>query len=290
MKFTIAAFILIISLNALGQTIPSDIKKIVNFIYADSAKKVPLGTGFFVGIRDTLSNSKEIYTYLVTAKHVLKQNGIFLNKIFVRINRKDSLSEIGELRINTNGSEKNVYMHSDSTVDIAVLPVNIDSKIFDFKVITNDFLTNRKSFKTLGIKEGSDVFFTGMFTPFLGDKKNYPIVRFGRVALVTEEKIKWDNEMTELYLVESTTYGGNSGSPVFFYLGIDRGDGSIQLGSPEIKLAGIMKGYFGESIPISIVETKKIPVSQINLGIAAVVPSYYLQEILYCKELVNQRK
>ena len=51
-----------------------------------------------------------------------------------------------------------------------------------------------------------------------------------------------------------------------------------------------MKGYFGEKSPISVIETKQTIVSNRNVGIAAVVPSYLLQEILYSAELIIQRK
>lgn len=274
---------------SIGQGIPTKIKKVVGFIYAknDKEKIVPNGTGFFVGISD--STLKKTAIYFVTAKHVLKKKSSFLDTIYVRLNRRDSIAETRSLPLHNSGLNKNIFCHHDKTVDIAVIPVMPDPKIFDYLTLPPIMLSNKKSFKELNIREGSDVFFTGMFTPFLGNKKNFPIVRFGRVALITNEKIPWGNEMTNLYLVESSSFGGNSGSPVFFYLGADRGDGAINVGSPVLKLAGIMKGYFGENSPLKVIETQKIPVSDRNLGIAAVVPSYFLEEILFSSELKKLR-
>lgn len=273
----------------IAQAIPTEIKKVIGFIYAknDKGKIAPDGTGFFVGVSDSIS--KKTAVYFVTAKHVLKNQNSFLDTIYVRLNRRDSLSETRSLPLSTTGKTKNVFTHNDETVDIAVIPVRPDPTIFDYLTLPTEMLTNKKSFKELNIREGSDVFFTGMFTPFLGNKKIFPIVRFGRVALITDEKIPWGNEMTDLYLIESSSYGGNSGSPVFFYLGTDRGDGGIVIGQPQLKLAGIMKGYFGENSPIKIIETQKTPVSDRNLGIAAVVPSYFLEEILFSAELIKIR-
>lgn len=286
----ILIIILIFSINlSIGQGIPPEIKKVVGFIYVKNDKDEikPNGTGFFVGVSD--STSQKIAVYFITAKHVLKKRNSFLDNIYLRLNLRDSLSQIGNIPLTINGVNKNVFTHSDETVDIVVIPVNVDPSIFDHLWLPKEILSNRKTFKDLNIREGSDVFFTGMFTPFLGDKRIYPIVRFGRVALVTDEKIPWGNEMTNLYLIESSSYGGNSGSPVFFYLGADRGNGSIIVGSPGLKLAGIMKGYFGENSPIKIIDTQKTPVSDRNLGIAAVVPSYFLEEILFGSELTRLR-
>lgn len=275
-----------------GQAIPDDIKKTVAFVYAKNTKGeiVPNGTGFFVGIENI--NKKNYYTvYFVTAKHVLQYGDEkkYLGEVYLRLNKKDNVSESKELILYENGINKNIYTHTDSTVDIAVIPLSPNQEIYDYLFMPNDFLTSKEDYINMNIKEGSEVFFTGMFKPFLGKKKNYPITRFGRVALVTDEKIPWNNELTDLYLVESSSYGGNSGSPVFFYLGANRGDGSLYVGAPTIKLAGIMKGYFGEKSPISVVETNKVLVSDRNIGIAAVVPAYLLREILYSNELAKQR-
>ena len=62
-------------------------------------------------------------------------------------------------------------------------------------------------------------------------------------ALLTDERINWNNEKAELYLVESASYGGNSGSPVFFFLGPERIPGQFNPG-PLVKLAGVMQGRF----------------------------------------------
>ena len=116
-------------------------------------------------------------------------------------------------------------------------------------------------------------------------KRNYPVVRFGRVALVTEERIEFGNVKAELYLMETNSFGGNSGAPVFFYLGAERNPGSIMIGDPVILLAGIMSGRFDEGNPIQNIETAAIPFYRSNLGIAAVVPGYKLRELLFSEEL-----
>lgn len=220
--------------TGMATPIPSEIKSVVIFIFTEKeGKLLPNGTAFFVGVKNP-DDPNVSSVYLVTAKHVLHKpkTTVFYDKVSLRLNRRDGKSEIGAIPINTTGENKNVFVHPDPSVDIAVIPFLPDQKVFDFKFLPDDMLTTKEDFQKLKIREGSEVFFTGLFTPYLGSEKNYPIVRFGQVALITDEKIDWDGQKTDLYLIEAGSYGGNSGSPVFFYLGSDREPGSIIVGQP----------------------------------------------------------
>jgi len=277
---------------AMASPIPAEIKSVVAFIFVknEEGELIANGTGFFVGVKNP-SSSNSFSVYLVTAKHVLyKPNTTdFLDMVFVRLNKKEGGSQIGVIPIITEGEKRNVFTHSDSSVDIAIIPFLPNQEKFDFKFLPEDMITTKEAFKELKIREGSDVFFTGLFTPYTGSERNYPIVRFGRVALVTDEKIEWQGKLMDLYLIEAGSYGGNSGSPVFFYLGSDREPGSIVIGSPILKLAGVMQGTFLDAHEIKVVETKEVPIAVSSMGIAAVVPGYKLHEILFSDELKGKR-
>lgn len=277
---------------SMATPIPSQVKSVVAFIFIKNEKGelIANGTGFFVGVKNT-SNPDFSSVYLVTAKHVLYKSNTtdFLDTVFVRLNEKKGSSQIVVIPIITEGEKRNVFTHCDSSVDIAIIPFFPDQEKFDFKFLPEDRITTKEAFKELKIREGSDVFFTGLFTPYPGAERNYPIVRFGRVALVTDEKIEWQGELMDLYLVEAGSYGGNSGSPVFFYLGSDREPGSLMIGSPILKLAGVMKGTFLDAQEIKVVETKEVSIAVSNMGIAAVVPGYKLHEILFSNELKEKR-
>jgi hypothetical protein len=287
----IVCSLLITGETGIASPIPSDIKTIVAFIFVDKdANLIPYGTGFFVGVKHP--NEPNVFTpYLVTAKHVIsKPNSTgYFDKIFLRLNKTDGGSEIVTLPIVPDGNNKTVFFHDDPSVDIAVIPCLPNENMFDFKVLPDEKLTTQEEYKNLNIREGSDVFFVGLFASYLGAEKNYPVVRFGRVALVTNEKILFNGKQQDLYLIEVGSYGGNSGSPVFFYLGADREPGTLYFGSPVLKLAGIMEGTFLDAKEIKFIETKTIPIAQSNMGIAAVVPSYKLREILFGDELKKKR-
>jgi len=271
--------------------IPTEVKSIVTFIFIPDGKNEKLianGTGFFVSIKNS-KNIGSFSRYLVTSKHVIQtpDNKSFVPRIYVRMNKKIGGTEMLPLSLNISGSEKNVHFHKDKNVDLSVISISLDSQKYDFKVLTEDYLISKEDFKNLNIREGSEVFFTGLFSSHLGMQRNEPIVRFGRVALVTDEKINFYGANADLYVIEIGSYGGNSGSPVFFYLGVEREPGSIFAGPPVMKLAGIMEGYFGQYMPVDNIDAKKeTPLqSRSNTGIAAVIPSYKLFEILVSDEL-----
>lgn len=264
----------------MATNIPPQVKQVVAFVFVEKpdGTLIANGTAFFVGVPDE-QNPERWYVYLVTAKHVLQrmEGGAFFPVVYVRLDKKDGSTETVKLPIVASGDKRTVFVHDDTTVDLAVIPALPDEKVFDFKFLPASLVLEAGALQAHNIAEGTEVFFTGLFTPHVGEQRNYPIVRFGRVALMTPERINWNGVKTELYLVESGSYGGNSGSPVFFYLGADRSPGSITVGPPELYLAGVMKGAFQEGRPIQVVPTSETPVSVANIGIAAVVPAPKLE-------------
>ena len=285
-----------------GEAIPHEITKVVTFIFLspDGGKSfTPNGTGFFVGVKISTDQFK---VYLVTARHVLKDSsGQYYPTVSIRLNKKDGGSQMITLPLTEKGGAfvkgaATVYEHpTDHTVDLAVIPLLPSQSIFDFQFIPDEMLTTKDTFQELNISEGSDVFFSGLFAQFIGQTRNYPITRFGKVAMMPTEKISWQDseraplEMVDLYLLETQSFGGNSGSPVFFYLGSDRIPGSIIVGAPIIKLAGVMKGTFRDASPLVMANQNVIPLSLQNVGIAAVVPSYHLHEILFSDPVKSLR-
>ena len=103
--------------------------------------------------------------------------------------RVPQCAEFLPLDLAQNGNSV-VSTNSDSTVDIAVVPALPAIDIFDFKVVPDDMLTTKDSFAALHIGEGSDVFFAGLFVSYYGERKNNPILRFGRVAMLPEDRIR----------------------------------------------------------------------------------------------------
>jgi hypothetical protein len=278
--------------QSMAMPVPSEIKSVVAFVFVSGAPgaAVPRGTGFFVTVKDAATPDR-VFGYLVTAKHVAQAHDqkTFRSEILIRLNVIGGDAEFVKIALTPDGKDKNVFVHSDPTVDIAVIPALPDPTHFEVKAISEDSIVTKDKFKELKIREGSEVFFTGLFTPFVNTKRNYPVVRFGRVALVTDERIDFGGVKAELYLMETNSYGGNSGSPVFFYLGSDREPGSVVVGNPVLELAGVMSGRFNDAVAVETTETSANSFVRPSMGIAGVVPAYKLHEILFSKELVELR-
>lgn len=94
----------------------------------------------------------------------------------------------------------------------------------------------------------------------------------------------------DLYLLECQSFGGNSGSPVFFQLNPMRKPGQISLGGAAIFLAGLMRGSFLSGNKIQITDAVANLISLQNVGIAAVTPADKLHEILFSEEIIQLRK
>ena len=274
--------------NAAAITVPHYVKESVGFIFVTALDKNgnpvldeqgnevhrPAGTGFFVIVGDARQAKGHIY--LATAKHVLQDgNKGYFPSIFLRLNKRTGGAE--EIPIQLEGPNAiPIIVHTDPHIDLAVIPIMPDPSIFEYTAVPMEMFASPEKVKQLKIMEGDEVFFTGLFHSFQGNKRNYPIVRWGRVALMTEEMVPWGGEKDKrhLYLIEAQSFGGNSGSPVFFYLTGMRNPENIRVGGFDLLLAGVMMGYFGAS-------------SGENAGIAAVTPAYQLRDVLSNPEIIR---
>lgn len=269
-----------------GRNFLPEIKRAITFIFLkENGKYIPNGTGFLVSVEAEKDPSAYV-GYLVTARHVLQNHKKeFYPMVSVRINTHDNKSKY--LDIDLNKTE--IFTHNDIDVDIAVISISLNKEMFDYKLIPENIIPNQEITEKLQISEGDEVFFAGLFENHYGQQKNMPILRFGRVALISDEKIEYKEDkgaspkFLDLYLLECEAYRGNSGSPVFFNLLREQGRKLDEQGS-NIYLAGIMMGNFNE-IEILSYDTY----SNQNLGIAAITPSYKLHEILYSKRVKENR-
>ena len=102
---------------------------------------------------------------------------------------------------------------------------------------------------------------------------NYPIVRHGKLALLTDEQIQIEpttpGKKTDIFFAEVTSFGGNSGSPVFLRIVPLREGLNINMRLDfQYYLLGVMKGFVSDQ------EAKQ------NAGIATIVPADKIADIL----------
>lgn len=208
----------------------------VAFLCEDiDGERIPGGTAFFVELEDK-ANAARTWYYLVTALHELQR--IQGSTVFVRLNL---LSGGGFEDIPTS---KDDWFHHD-TADVALIPSPASNKHSIQKVpvdliINKDYKLDVKNFDGRGnpvleaalrnaypdgiqVQLGHEVFFPGLFIQSAGEKKNLPIIRYGNISRMPGDELHTleypDGRRHNIrgYLAESLSWGGHSGSPVFWH-------------------------------------------------------------------------
>jgi hypothetical protein len=272
--YLLFALSLIVS-SSLEAKIPFQVKKSVAFIFAkDSAKRlIPQGTGFFVLLRDNKNSDTTNFGYLVTARSTIaKQNESFFDTVYIRINRKDGYSDTIAIPLVQNGIPR-YFLHPDSAVDLAMVPAFPDGNRYDFLFTPVGMIAPIDFLKQESVAEGDEIFYTGLLDTHLGVFRNIPVVRFGKITQLSDEKYLTDKGYTELYLAEIEINDGTNGSPLYYYAPAVK-EGEKNAIPAKLLLAGIISGNYGKK----------------NSGLVSVVPAYKLSELLMIPSAVKERE
>ncbi len=311
-------------------TIPSDFNKnAVLFLFQKNTTTnyEPLGTSFMVQVANL--HYPHIYIpipfvgkniilfhpwYLVTAKHVLFDEKDNLRQdVYIRFNNNTNGISWAPLSALIQNQLFRVLFSTNTAVDMAVVTLNIPSKIpkmlspgliwpnnISLGAIDSSLLLTSDKMVQYDIKEGYDMFFVGLFVNFYGSNRNFPICRFGHLAMIPDEGISIAGKPKQtLFLMDTPAYGGNSGSPAFF-----RTERSIPIlktlnllssksgEHDKIILAGIVDAMFTDPYEVDAnVPPFRTPLFTMgNAGIAAIVPATYIHEVLFSKDEIKNRK
>jgi hypothetical protein len=260
-----------------------------------------IGTGFLLLYPDNRVGEGGGFTYLVTNKHMVREPGLdetlgkgkFLQSISMRINTKKALEDSGVSYtwgqfpvIYPSGDLYAFVDTSDPHVDLAIIPISLSQETLDFSMLVPSIFVTKTVINDKRLDESDSVVFAGLFAPYTGNLRNYPIVRHGKLAMMSEERIPWETGVTEdLFLADVMSFEGNSGSPVFI-----RTDGDNQtLGSYQYYLIGVMQGYYQTDSKVSVQTAKLNGVAKENSGVAAVVPAQKILDILESPRAVSMR-
>ncbi|MFA5831969.1 MAG: hypothetical protein WDA22_00700 [Bacteroidota bacterium] len=276
-RYLFLALVLLIATSSAAK-FPAQVKKSVTFIFSKDTNNrlTPQGTGFFVLLKTNQNNDTANFGYLVTTKSTLKKsNGSFFDTVYIRINRKDGYSDTLIIPMVLN-SVPRYFLHPDSTVDLAIIPAYPDLNRYDFLFTPVGMIAAIDFLKKENISEGDEVFYTGMESSHFGIFKNIPIVRFGKIAQLSEEKYSVENGYTELYLVETNISKESSGSPLFFYSPAIKDTGTATVPA-RLFLTGIISGFYDKQK------------SKSN-GIVSVIPAYKLNDLLNVPAVMQERE
>ncbi len=242
-----------------------------------------VGTAFFVTV---YSGTEGAAMYAVTARHIV-DNSASIGPLVVRMNTTD-----GYVDLETQQSNWTCHPSTDvAAIRVRSLPAGAD-----FKSIGLDMLLTDQMVTEHLVGAGDEIFFTGLFSEHPGRRKVQPIMRFGNLSMMPHEpiRVKGLSVASEIdaYLVEARSWGGHSGSPAFVYYPPDRFGHSISVAPTGLPvfLLGLVHGHYDIKSDVSFtgdfLGKGEVPV---NAGMAVVVPSQKIIDVLMDDDLVTDR-
>jgi hypothetical protein len=250
------------------------------------AVEIPLGTAFFVDRPDERRGPSCKVVYLVTAKHVLQDiDGSFLPSVKIRLNLRSPVRDSGFGFIKdipvADPQGNLLWLHSGNQADdVVAIPLLPDARDFDFTAIPTKTFVNDRTLNSDQVTEGDELYFIGLMEQYYGARKNYPLVRRGTLALLTDEDIETPTGRQRVYIAELESWPGNSGSPVFL---LPRRD-DISLNRNDLGFLGVIVASFTNhvSVPLSKQQagTQLEGGDKANIGMSCIVPATTIAEIL----------
>ena len=303
--------------------VPDDYLRAVVFLCIDEPnesgvpRRIPKATGFFVRVRLTEQPVTEqpapTVDYLVTARHCVEE-AMRYEHLWVRWNLKAG----GFIEVSTNCTDWITSNDSDVAAILmlsSILPDGVSVSDCDTTSLSmTEFVGPDPDYKYVGGSEfgpievqprvGNEAYFLGLFTQQYGEERNLPIARFGhisRMPSVVEMKGPGDTRFKSVaYLMEFQSWGGNSGSRVFFLHPMIVEDQDIVSGHDvttgvnQIHVSGFM-GLVNAHFEIpKVADTEEDGLGEIqtalNSGIAMVTPADAVRQLLMREDVVEHRE
>ncbi|MDX6270374.1 MAG: hypothetical protein QOD28_1597 [Acidobacteriota bacterium] len=262
-----------------------------------------------------IENGEPISTVFFVSVSLLPENNPLLGRAFYAITTKHSVLGDVSIRFNLTGGgvRDEPTLQGDwkphPSTDLAILPLHFPLDEFDitwvdYSHIAEDrqYLVNWQKSADVTVRThpfgvGDEVFTVGLFTAHTGKRQAQPVVRFGHIALTPAKGEKILAEIYEkphelvpidAFLVEISTWHGQSGSPVFLRPWIVDQRVIPKPWSELSFLIGMIQGTYFSEQAVKI-DHQPAWVSGLNMGIGLVIPSYDIAEMLMSDELKQQR-
>lgn len=238
------------------------LSKSVVFLYRGDTEghpdpTLPLGTGFLVRI-PLLSKPTTYYMALVTARHVVDTAWMHCpdsqpQVIYARLNKRvydpqkdDSGVEYSAIPLSANGAP--TWSHPDEDdLDVAVILLNAKNLVekYDAEAISiSDFATEDEAKLRVATDQ---VISVGLLLSYPGVKRNYPVLKFGRISTKPDEPVPAQcvkdgaTRFMRLWLLSINLIPGNSGSPIFY---ATEGANGVSFGGGRTSLIGLQSTSF----------------------------------------------
>lgn len=234
------------------------------------------GSGFAISMTCGCPK-KGFYSYIISNKHVVRSVFHQSKMAVIRINGRDGEVAFFETK------ELDWVFHDDE--DLAACLFREDHEKLDLAFLSYETIVKP------GILEveyllGLDVFLIGRFQGLDESVKNYPVVRFGRLA--SNELIPIDvgeGRSQPSFLIEMRTISGFSGSPVIIEMHVTDKKGNVKP-RKEYMLLGVHKGHIRHKAEVlkptsqGNTGTPDGLFAYVNSGMACAVPAWKVLELL----------
>jgi hypothetical protein len=228
-------------------------------------------TAFLVGVPLTRD---AVAPYVVTAAHVVQKARSESRELTLRVNKVgggwDDIAIPSEAWAEREGS------------DVAAAEVDLRNGVHDVRTVPLEILADDGMVAQYDIGEGDEVFMPGLFTSVPGETRDQPIVRFGHIALGLQDAIRINipsgSVDVDAYLIETRSWGGESGSPVFVSFMGPQGYAQEREGAARI--LGILHGHYEIERKVKFRRSEADAVAPLNAGIAVVIPAQKIIDLL----------
>lgn len=253
-----------------------------------------IGTGVIFYTKLIQGKDTIVLPTIVTAKHVFynPEENYYPKSLNVRFNWDDKkpLDEYFGIKLDLldNKNQRYWIAHPDSTVDLACLPVDLESKVSDgqnVSVLPYSIIASlENSF------EAQEIFALGF--PGIGglDYATKPIVRRGIISWISPA-----NPDKTPFLIDCNIFPGNSGGPIFANQSGVGKLGGFNLGG-GFSFLGIVSKYLNKINPVLSQNYKNILddkggkiLSMETFSLGIIEPAERVKELLqYAQKLINQ--
>lgn len=288
--FATVITVLSLSLPAAAEEVKNpDLKVIrdsVAFIFDDGLNRAaesteaPIGTSFMIGL-ESKKFPGQFYKFMVTNEHVLRGR----SKIKFRFNNS---TEPGFVFHDIDLRKQNIFRAPDFVDLVAVSVPDIpktNPTLFDYSMILD-----KQKMTSFEVDEGTEIVSIGYLFPYAGLKQNYPVFRFGRLAILSDERWSCSERgpVEQAYIAEIHALGGSSGSPVILQPSQIKlnSNGVMQFRRIPPLIVGVLKGHPSAPAPIAdriaTGEYIKTPdkFALVSPGLALLEPSENLRQLM----------
>ena len=208
-----------------------------------------------------------------------------------RLDAKDSKNGVQEFPISANpaAGEGTWCFHPDNSIDIAVLPVNMQSlNEHGFEpgwFASDQTAADTSKLKELEVAAGDGAFVLGFPMNLTGEQHNYVIVRQGAIARISEML----DGASKVFMLDALVFPGNSGGPVVL-----KPDAISIQGTKNQSVAyliGLVLSYLPYTDMAISVQTKHPRITfEENSGLAEVLPVDYVDQTIAACRWAQQRQ